>query len=686
MLPPGRLGWRDARRDRRPSAEPLVDARPPTLRTGAAARRRRRRRPRRRPPADRHGPRASTATGWSRSATPGSAPSSGCSPGSTLLALAAVRPRPAAGPPTPSAGAAAPAPTSVALLGPLDHTRRRRGCATWSTLRDRGLREPLPLPLKTSLAYAGRDGRAPTRRRRAARGRAATGRRRQVPRRGRRRRRTCRVWGRRDASTPGARRRRGAGRGARRRADRFGALAWRVWEPAARRRAGRAGDEQSRDRLEPFDIRGPLPTGTTLLEASAGTGKTLTIAALVTRYVAEGVATLDEMLVVTFGRAASQELRERVRAQLVEAERALRRPGAAPRRRRPADRAAARRRRRRASPRRRRRLRDALAGFDAATIATTHQFCQMVLDGRSGVAGDTDAGATLVEDLDDLVIEVVDDLYLRAFAGAERRPAVRPRRRRWRSPATAVDDPQARLEPAGERPAPRRPAPGRLRAARCAPRWTGASAGSASSATTTCSAGSPTRSSRRRTPPARRADAAALADRAGRRVPGHRPGAVAGPRPRLQRPRHDGADRRPQAGDLRLPRRRRRHLPRRPPRPPTTQQTPRHQLAQRRGRWSSALQALLRRRRRSATSGSSCAPSTAAPPGSAGWSARRRRAPFRLRVVRRDGFGARPARQTVPIGRAREHIAARPRRRHRARCSPPARPSTARPLRPATSP
>ena len=37
------------------------------------------------------------------------------------------------------------------------------------------------------------------------------------------------------------------------------------------------------------------------------------------------------------------------------------------------------------------RLRDALAGFDAATIATTHQFCQLVL--RSlGVAGDTDAG------------------------------------------------------------------------------------------------------------------------------------------------------------------------------------------------------------------------------------------------------------------------------------------------------
>ena len=65
-----------------------------------------------------------------------------------------------------------------------------------------------------------------------------------------------------------------------------------------------------------------------------GPGKTWTIGALVTRYVAEGHARLEEMLVVTFGRAASQELRERVRAQLVEAERVLSEdPAAAARRR-----------------------------------------------------------------------------------------------------------------------------------------------------------------------------------------------------------------------------------------------------------------------------------------------------------------------------------------------------------------
>ena len=35
--------------------------------------------------------------------------------------------------------------------------------------------------------------------------------------------------------------------------------------------------------MEVFDVTGALPTGTTLLEASAGTGKTWTISSLVTR-------------------------------------------------------------------------------------------------------------------------------------------------------------------------------------------------------------------------------------------------------------------------------------------------------------------------------------------------------------------------------------------------------------------
>src|SRR3954471_17873841 len=73
--------------------------------------------------------------------------------------------------------------------------------------------------------------------------------------------------------------------------------------------------------MAPFDLLGSLPTprSTTVLEASAGTGKTFALAGLVTRYVAEGVATLDQMLLITFSRAATQELRDRVRRQIVDA-------------------------------------------------------------------------------------------------------------------------------------------------------------------------------------------------------------------------------------------------------------------------------------------------------------------------------------------------------------------------------
>ena len=73
--------------------------------------------------------------------------------------------------------------------------------------------------------------------------------------------------------------------------------------------------------MERFDLQGPLPDrgSTTVLEASAGTGKTFALAGLVTRYVAEGVATLDQMLLITFSRAASQELRDRVRRQITDA-------------------------------------------------------------------------------------------------------------------------------------------------------------------------------------------------------------------------------------------------------------------------------------------------------------------------------------------------------------------------------
>ena len=192
--------------------------------------------------------------------------------------------------------------------------------------------------------------------------------------------------------------------------------------------------------LTPFDITAALPTGTVLLEASAGTGKTWTIGALVARHIAEGTR-LEDMLVITFGRAASREMRERVREHLRFVHRhlsdtsletgdpvvALLREGS------PDDVAE-----------RERRLRDALTHFDAATIATTHQFCQLVLRGL-GVAGDSDPHSRLVEDLSDLRDEVVDDLYVRGFAGGGT-PAF-TRQRAGEIARSVTENPHAELDP-----------------------------------------------------------------------------------------------------------------------------------------------------------------------------------------------------------------------------------------------
>ena len=165
--------------------------------------------------------------------------------------------------------------------------------------------------------------------------------------------------------------------------------------------------------MERFDLLGPLPekASTTVLEASAGTGKTFALAGLVTRYVAEGAATLDQMLLITFSRSASQELRDRVRRQITEAAAAFDDPSLVADNELVRDLVEGTDAERSA---RRERLRDALAGFDAATIATTHQFCQLVLKSL-GVAGDSDTRVTLVENLTDLMTEVVDDLYLVHF-------------------------------------------------------------------------------------------------------------------------------------------------------------------------------------------------------------------------------------------------------------------------------
>ena len=95
-----------------------------------------------------------------------------------------------------------------------------------------------------------------------------------------------------------------------------------------------------------------------------------------------------------------------------------------------------------------------------------------------GVAGDVDPGDVFVEDLDDLVDEVVDDLYVRKYVDRARAAAVRAAPRRCELARAAVGDPQARLEPADRRATASAAASRGSGSPRpCAPRSSGASGG-----------------------------------------------------------------------------------------------------------------------------------------------------------------------------------------------------------------
>ncbi|MEN9506573.1 MAG: Exodeoxyribonuclease [Actinomycetota bacterium] len=124
-----------------------------------------------------------------------------------------------------------------------------------------------------------------------------------------------------------------------------------------------------------LDLRGELPRGRLVIEASAGTGKTYSLSALVVRHVAELDRPASSLLVVTFTKAAAAELRDRSRRALVDALEVLE-AGVAPDgswmevllQGDAADRA-----------HRRRRVAQAIASFDDATISTIHGFCQQAL-------------------------------------------------------------------------------------------------------------------------------------------------------------------------------------------------------------------------------------------------------------------------------------------------------------------
>ncbi len=161
-------------------------------------------------------------------------------------------------------------------------------------------------------------------------------------------------------------------------------------------------------RLDLFET--PL-SGLNLIEASAGTGKTYTITGLYLRLLLEAERPVNRILVVTYTKAATEELRDRIRRRLVEARRAFvegasEDPFCQQLLARQPDRELAIRR-----------LTNGVRGFDEAAIFTIHGFCQRVLADsafESGMAFQTE----LLPDVRELLQEIVDDFWRREFYGA----------------------------------------------------------------------------------------------------------------------------------------------------------------------------------------------------------------------------------------------------------------------------
>jgi exodeoxyribonuclease V beta subunit len=180
-------------------------------------------------------------------------------------------------------------------------------------------------------------------------------------------------------------------------------------------RGGRAGGKDVSGRR--LDIaRAPLAR-TTLVEAAAGTGKTWTIAALYVRLLLERRLRTADLLVLTFGRAATAELKSRIRARLV-ALRGLLESGDLESARESDDALVAHVARTSADPRA-----DALwlalavETFDQAPVYTIHSFCQRVLTEHAFESG-APFVTELAPDESALIAEVAQDFWRVELAGA----------------------------------------------------------------------------------------------------------------------------------------------------------------------------------------------------------------------------------------------------------------------------
>jgi exodeoxyribonuclease V beta subunit len=159
--------------------------------------------------------------------------------------------------------------------------------------------------------------------------------------------------------------------------------------------------------------------GLNLVEASAGTGKTHTLTTLYLRLLLEREMEPNAILVMTYTKAATAELKQRIRGRLTALRRGLQTDTFD-------DQILAELAAAQQEPERAVRLLDlALAGFDQAAIFTIHGFCQRTLSDHAFETGQAfrmelvpDQSATLQEVVDDFwrrEIDCLPALFLQAF-------------------------------------------------------------------------------------------------------------------------------------------------------------------------------------------------------------------------------------------------------------------------------
>jgi exodeoxyribonuclease V beta subunit len=172
--------------------------------------------------------------------------------------------------------------------------------------------------------------------------------------------------------------------------------------------------------MRPLDVKNLPLEGTVCIEASAGTGKTYTIALIVLRLVMEKELDLQKLVVVTFTEAATGELSERVAAFLRIARDYAGRGKRSKENELIADLVDGARET--AGDQVLIRLDNALLNFDLARISTIHGFCTRILD-EFAFETRSSFGMDVAENQLELIDEILADFWRREIAPLDARIA-----------------------------------------------------------------------------------------------------------------------------------------------------------------------------------------------------------------------------------------------------------------------